>query len=225
MLEPMTAPYLAGYVPLCVALHWIMTNGGTLAVRLGDRQAWTAAVAKLHPLICGGEIEVIGLPRAGSLTEPLPGSALALVKVLAPLQTSIGDILLDAPSHIDCSFFCGQELWAKSFNDKLYQTGKPTPAWTHLQVNKAHVWARWPKPGAVAKAEAACSQWLMDQMRQSPTRRPKSKEAFWQEARTRFHRLGKLQFIRAWNKAIGEAGASAWSRAGRPSAKSNQPMK
>jgi hypothetical protein len=225
MLEPLTTPYLAGYVPLCVALHWIMTEAGTLTVHFDDAEAWAASVAELHPLICGGEVELIGKPRGGSLTERIPGSALALVKILAPLQQSIGDIVLEAPSHIDCSYFLGQENWAKRFNDRLYETGKPAPTWTHLQVSKAEVLARWPKPQPVVKTEAACCRWLVGEMQQSPKVRTKAKAAFWSDARTRFPTIGKRQFDRAWDKAIGESGAPEWAKAGRPRAKSNHHTK
>ena len=76
----------AGYVPLCVALHWIMAKGGTWSVRLDDVAAWTAAVAQVHPLICEGTLELIGQPRGETFTRPFQSSAFSLVRIRAPVD-------------------------------------------------------------------------------------------------------------------------------------------
>jgi hypothetical protein len=39
MLEPMARAGTAGYVPLCAAIPWIMTNGGSLVKQLKDEEA------------------------------------------------------------------------------------------------------------------------------------------------------------------------------------------
>jgi hypothetical protein len=62
-------------------------------------------------------------------------------------------------------------------------------------------------------------------MQQSPKVRTKAKAAFWSDARTRFPTIGKRQFDRAWDKAIGESGAREWAKAGRPRAKSKHHTK
>jgi hypothetical protein len=51
MLEPIERAGTAGYVPLCVALHWIMTSGGVTRVRagLGDRDGR----AQDRAVVCG----------------------------------------------------------------------------------------------------------------------------------------------------------------------------
>ena len=53
MLEPI-ANSTAAYVPLCAALHWIMTDGGTRKIAIDNKRAWNSAVDKLLPLISGG---------------------------------------------------------------------------------------------------------------------------------------------------------------------------
>ena len=216
MLEPMEGRDGAGYAPLCVALHWIMTGSGSIRVRLDDATAWASAVAKLRPLLAGGDVEVIGLPGTGRLAEVIPSTTFAVIKVLPPLRSPIADILLSSPSHIDCSCYLGEENWTKHCNDRLYVTGKPGPAWTHLQVRKSEILRRWPRPEATVRSETACMQWLADRMRQNPTARPKSKTAFWNEACQQFAGLGRRQFGRAWDRAIGMTGATGWSKAGRP---------
>ena len=216
MLEPMEDRDGAGYVPLCVALQWIMTAGGSLRVRLDDAKAWASAVAKLRPFLATGNFEVIGLPGAGGLPEVIPSTAFALVKILPPVNNPLVDILLSSPSHIDCACYLGDENWIKHFSDQLYVTGKRAPVWTHLQVRKAEILSRWPKPTPIQRAETACIAWLTDVMRNSPTTRPKSKDAFWNEARLQFPGLARRQFERAWNRALAETGATGWSKAGRP---------
>ena len=42
---------------------------------MDDESAWTTAVDKLLPLICGEDIDLIGLPCGQSLTERIPGHA------------------------------------------------------------------------------------------------------------------------------------------------------
>ena len=138
MLEPMTSPIPTGFVPLCVVLHWIMTSGGARSVALDDEAAWAALYfEKLFPLIYAGDIELIGLPCGQPLTERIPGHALTLVRVLPPLHDQLDAMLLNSPSHIDCSPFLDQEHWTRSLNDKLYMSGRGPAAWTHLQVKKA----------------------------------------------------------------------------------------
>jgi hypothetical protein len=216
MLEPMEGTETAGYVPLCVALHWIATGAGTKRIRLDDSEAWAAAVAKLRPLLAGGEFEVIGVPRAAALAEPIPGTAFALLNILPPIPNAIGDILVSAPSHVDCSCYLGEENWTKHFNDRLWISGRPTPAWTHLQVRKADILGRWPRPLPTARPETMCQRWLADLMRENPKNRPKPKTAFRVEAVERFPGLALRQFQRAWDAAIRETEARAWSKSGKP---------
>jgi hypothetical protein len=215
MLEPIANPVPAGYVPLCAALHWIMTSGGTRPVALDDEAAWTSSVEKLFPLICGGEIELIGLPCGQPLTERIPGHALTLVRVLPPLHDQLGDMLVNSPSHIACSPFMDEEHWSRGFNDQLCQSGRVSAAWTHLQVRKADVLSRWPKPAPTVKPQGDCYRWLLQQMQASPATKPKSRNAFWLEAEQKFRPIAKRQFVRAWDQAIADSGAQRWSMAGR----------
>jgi hypothetical protein len=219
MLEPISNPVLTGYVPLCAALHWIMTSGGTRRVAMDDETAWTSSVDKLFPLICAGEIELIGLPSGRHLTERIPGHTLALVRLLPPLRDrSVG---VDSPSHIACSPFMDEEHWRRGFNDQLYQSGHVGATWTHLQTRKADVLSRWPRPEPKAKSEQGCYRWLLEQMQRSPSIKSRSKEAIWTEAKQKFRPLAQRQFNRAWDKAIAESGAHPWAKAGRPSGKLN----
>jgi hypothetical protein len=213
MLEPITSGS-AGYVPFCSALHWIMTSRGTRQAAMDDEAAWNSSVQKLLPLICEEEIELIGL-RCGR-SERIPGHALAFIRVLSPLDDSIGNILLNAPSHIACSPYLDQKHWSRDCNDKLYEQGQTGATWTHLQVRKTHVLSKWPKPGPTARSGYDCKSWLIEQMQKSPDVRPKPKSAFWDEAKKMLPPLGRRQFDREWNEAIKETDAYNWKRAGAP---------
>jgi hypothetical protein len=44
MLEPISNAEPAGYVPLCAALHWIMTSSDTRPASMNDQEAWASSV-------------------------------------------------------------------------------------------------------------------------------------------------------------------------------------
>jgi hypothetical protein len=213
MIEPIAEGIENGFVPLCCALHWIMTSGGTRAVTIDDSDGWTRAVEKLLPHIHAEDIELIGLPRTGSLSEKIPGHALATIKVLMPFRIGSPE-LLEARSHIDTCVFIDQEHWSQNLNDKLYEKGQPSPTWTQLQVRKDQVLLQWPRPAPTSSSETGCVRWLLAEIKKSPERRSRPKEQFKTEAQRKFPGLADRQFERAWQKAIGESGATAWSRHG-----------
>jgi hypothetical protein len=214
MLEPMTNVAADGDVPLCVALHWIMSNGGVRAVNLDDTEAWASSVEKLRPLICADKVALIGLRPGHSDAERIPGLAFCVIKILMPFQETMRDILLNALPHVVCYCFEGREAWRDGWNDKLYETGRPEPSWAHLEVLKSDLLVHWPRPPAVVQNEIACSSWLEQEMRASPLLRPRPKAAFWEEARKRCPSLRRRQFDRAWDKSIDLASAYNWTKAG-----------
>lgn len=238
MLEPMLGEENAGYVPLCVALHWIMTSRGTQLKRLDDEDAWRSAVAELRPTLTVKSFEVIGLPGTGGLPEVIPNSAFALIDMPSPLHG--GGFLLSSPSSIDCSPYLGEEDWKKYFNDKLYVTGKQGPVWTHLQVRKADILSRWPgilgeapppvaessqqdRSGAAPKvAGANVKNWLISLMKQSPTVR-RSKDELFGEARERFGAdISRRSFDKTYTDAIDQVPGCKWNAQGRTPARNSR---
>ena len=165
------------------------------------------------------EIEMIGLRAGHGTTAPLPGHALTLVNVLQPLRMSIGDMLVSAPSHIVCMSYIDHQHWHRSFNDQLFETGKAGPAWSHLQVRKSQLLQRWPRGTSTIGIEQACYRWLCREMQATPEKRPKPRTAFLADAKAQFEGLADRQFLRTWQRAIGDTGAK-WSKSGRP--KSNR---
>jgi hypothetical protein len=219
-VEPIASADPVGYVPLCAALHWIMTGQGTRIVALDDHDAWRAACAKLLPPIQTGEVELTGFPAGGELAERIPGHVLSVIRILSPADLSFSELGLEKPAHIACAIFSDKETW-REWNDGLYVSGRPRAAWTHLQVRKKNVLCRWPHPTAQQKPELACLEWLVSQMESSRDVRLKSKDSFLEEARGKFKGLGQRQFHRAWDGAIARTGAVAWSKAGPPPRRSD----
>ena len=220
MYEPLTRPGDEGLVPLCAALHWIMTARGTVTVELDDRDAWRLACHAILPFLHSGEIALVGMPRGGSLSEQIPGYALGAIKILPPLNAPIADILLNSPPHIATSIFLGIDTWREHFSDRLFLSGEAVAAWTHLQLRKSEVLQRWPRPYPTNDAEAACVKWLLEEIRKSPQKRPRTRAKFSKEAKQKFRRLGKRQFDRAWDKAVEQA--PAWKKPG-PTPRSDHP--
>jgi hypothetical protein len=90
-----------------------------------------------------------------------------------------------------------------------------------VRVESARVRELWPELPSSSKATFDCRKWLVDQMRASPERRPKSKGCFRQEAMQRFPGLSKRQFDVVWLQAVEIANTPKWSRAGAPKKESN----
>jgi hypothetical protein len=154
MIEPVASPGSSGFVPLCSALHWIATKGGTLSVMLDDDVAWERACDSLLPLIHEGQVEILGLRPGAPFPEKIPGHTLALIKVVRPLNLGF-DQILSNPAHIACAAFCNRKQWEDGINDQLYLKGAGA-AWTHLQVPKSDLLKWWPRPESKAKPELDC---------------------------------------------------------------------
>jgi hypothetical protein len=138
MIEPMARAGTAGYVSFCVALHWIMTKGGTAGKNLEDFDAWNDSVQQILPLISTGEIQVIGRPISGGSAQTISGETFAAVVVSHALKDEFSIIVGDDP-WIGCMPYIDQQHWSSDFNDKLYLSKFGPATWTHLQVKKADV--------------------------------------------------------------------------------------
>jgi len=79
----------------------------------------------------------------------------------------------------------------------------------------------WPRPVGKAKSEIECRRWLIGLMRESPARRTHPKAELRNIAFRKFKPISLRQFNGAWNRAIEEAGALQWKKAGRTPKKSN----
>jgi hypothetical protein len=221
MIEPMTRADERDYVPLCSAIHWIMTKGGIAFGRFDDSEAWDSAVGKLMKHITLGDLEIVGRARDQGTAVPIAPQVFSDIPVPSPFPWSVVDLAISAPSHIACVPYGDEARWEAGANDKLYEQGESLEAWSRLQVKKSRVLALWSKPSGKAVNESNCRKWLADQMRASMTSRPKRKKEFLSDALQRFPGIGPRQFVRAWEDAIAETGARAWSKAGAPKKQSN----
>jgi hypothetical protein len=217
-LEPMTGQET--YVPLSVALCWGMTSGGAKDVALRDKAAWEGAVKELMPQVSGGSIEIIG-QDIENISKPLPCTAFDSVAVPHPLN--IVDVLFEAPTHIQCDFYTDDDSWKGDGGDKFFAAGSARPKWKLLKVRRANVLTLWPKPTRNEMAPLECEHWLSEKMIESPARQPKSKTAFFKEARQKFRGLSRRQFEMAWDAAIKKTKSAQWSKPGRLRKKSNHP--
>jgi hypothetical protein len=138
MIEPMMRRGNAGYVPLCSALHWIMTEGGQRVRHMEDSQSWAAAVERLSPLISTGEVQIIGKPISGGPPKEIEGHIFAGILVSQPTRHSFEMITGDNP-WINCTAYIDEQYWGKDFNDELYLHRSGSASWTHLQVRKSDI--------------------------------------------------------------------------------------
>jgi hypothetical protein len=137
MLGPMMRLGTAGYVPLCSALHWVMTEAGQKFRHLEDTQSWKAAVERLISLMSTGEVQVIGRDIHGQ-SGTIDGVIFAGISVGEPFRESFSLISGDKP-WISCTPYIDEEHWERSFNDCMYLKSFGPASWTHLKVKKADV--------------------------------------------------------------------------------------
>jgi len=138
MLEPMTRPDTAGYVPLCSVLHWIMSDAGSVKRNLEDAESWNASVERLLPLISSGEIEIIGKPTSGGPAERVDGHIFANISVSHPSHDSVSSLSND-DAWVSCTPYVNAQYWGNTFNDQIFLRRASPAAWTHLQVKKNDV--------------------------------------------------------------------------------------
>jgi hypothetical protein len=110
MIEPMTRTGTAGYVPLCSAVHWIMTGAGQKPQDLEDSQSWRSSSERLSSLISTGEVQIIGRPISGGPPATIEGHIFAGILVCEPMRNSLDIILGDNP-WISCTPYVDEKTW------------------------------------------------------------------------------------------------------------------
>jgi hypothetical protein len=138
MIEPMMRAGTAGYVPLCSAVHWIMTEAGRTVQHLEDSEAWNASADQLLPLISTGEVKIIGTPSSGVNPQQIEGHIFAGILLGEPMRDSFDMVAGDKP-WISFTPYVDEQHWKADFNDLLYLHKAGPASWTHLQVKKADV--------------------------------------------------------------------------------------
>jgi hypothetical protein len=103
--------------------------------------------------------------------------------------------------------------------------GQLTPRWTGLILSAATSPRASEKTVKVGKentkrnssnaSKIKCRDWLENEMRASPNKRPHAKSKYFEDAKKKFPDLSERSFNRAWSDAI-EKTNSEWDVAGRP---------
>ena len=200
------------HVPLCVAIAWVATKGGSSFIEIRNDVAWQRGAKDLLQRVASGKIEVIGRACDDDIDRELPCVSFSRIRVLPLAPTALTDISLTASSYIDCEFSDS----IGNCDDRLFQRGQPHPTWTRIALKRTDVLQYWPVPPASNKGELGCREWLKSLMMASPAEKTKPKAAFLTEAQMKFAKLGPRRFNAAWARAIEETGATAWGRAGAP---------
>ncbi len=72
------------------------------------------------------------------------------------------------------------------------------------------------RPVQTIAGQTACQKWLLEEILASRNRRTGTKEYFLRLAKEKFDDISERSFNTAWANAVRQAGAPAWSGAGRP---------
>jgi hypothetical protein len=148
MIEPMTRPETADYIPVSSALLWMTTNAGSTS--LSDTAAWEAAVNRLRPLISTEQIEIIGRQAGSGPSRPIKGHIFADVLVSGPLKDPAWS---SGGNPWILSFPYNPEMWERGFNDQLFLYSSTPAAWTHLQLKKSDVLREFQDATTIGKLE------------------------------------------------------------------------
>jgi uncharacterized protein YndB with AHSA1/START domain len=173
--------------------------------------------AKLIQFLSKGRLISEGTPRGGGRSVIIPRSIWQRDRTYIDLEN--GDLLEinpraeDETTMLSRPTFTGLMLLRPAAGSHVLES--PKAAFHPERTPATTATAR----GVVTKTTSrdACKRWLCDLMQASLDRRPKPKEAYWQEAQQKWSgRLSKRAFDRVWNNAVEATGADKWSEGGRP---------
>jgi hypothetical protein len=102
--------------------------------------------------------------------------------------------------------------------DSVAKINSDEPCYDEVRVLRAQICGFWEPRSVTSSMGAAtrCRQWLIEQIKLSPSRRPRPKKEFRQSAKEEFKGLSGNQFDMQWNLAIEDQGATKWRQAGAP---------
>lgn len=201
------------FVPLSSAIYWIATRAGSHQVKVGDAATWETSAKRVSAKIQAGKVELIG--RTDLKNEGIPGIRLAGIPIRSPGEVAPFNIGISASSHISCSMFLSRDDWLHDGGDRFYPAGSISPTHTHLQVRNSDVLNSFPQPAANAGDLQAIKNWLIAEMRASPSRRPKTRPEYQAEGATKYGiTIGTRAFKDIWREAMREAPAPLWAKSG-----------
>ena len=105
--EPAIRPEGPGYMGLSAAACWIACKGGVGSFFARDKEAWSAAFAKLLPAIASGDVEIIGRQNGLVLPDRINGRKFSSIPVDYPYQDhACSDLELGNEARLECSGYC-----------------------------------------------------------------------------------------------------------------------
>ena len=194
-------------IPLCRAIDLMAFGGGNLPrlplkIVAKRQQAATA----LFDAAKHSRVSLIGHPGPqGNTSEPITPTYFDDARCLGhddnTIETKTSDI--------------GMPKYVAIRGDRNH---KHFPVWSHVRV-ETKTFLRWlesQRPSSKVHNEDKCKNWLIEQMRKSPTERSGPKATYFEQAQRRFSGTSKRGFDILWREAVKESGASAWAKPGAP---------
>jgi hypothetical protein len=144
--EPAIRPEGPGYMGLSAAACWIACEAGAGSFFTRDKEAWSAAFAKLLPAIADGNVEIIGRQNGLGLPDRINGRKFSSISVDYPYRDrACSDLELGNEARLDCSgyYWEDEDRW-EHYSDALWGAGDNRPEHTHLKVKKEDIRRLWP---------------------------------------------------------------------------------
>jgi hypothetical protein len=144
--EPAIRPEGQGYMGLSAAACWIACKRGVGSFFARDKEAWSAAFAKLLPAIADGNVEIIGRQNGLGHPDRINGRKFSSISVDYPYQDRVcSDLEFGNEARLECSgYYWEDEDGWEHYSDALWGAGDSRPEHTHLQVKKEDIRLLWP---------------------------------------------------------------------------------
>jgi hypothetical protein len=221
--EPHRAVWCAsfGQGPNSEAALGFMRKFDEPAVKYNTVQAANALLARrfaaLMKLLVIGRLHAEGVPRGGGKSVSIPRSIWQRDRTYIDLDN--GDLLEMTPRADDHTTALSRPTFTGLMLLKA-EVGSITTSLVSADIGPVKdIVSRVAVRNVITKttSRSACRVWLMELMRESPTRRPHPKNKYWMEAQDKWPgSLSKRVFDEVWNDAVENTGAVRWSAVGRP---------
>jgi hypothetical protein len=162
--EPAIHPEGLGYMALSAVACWIACEGGAGSFFTRDKEAWSAAFAKLLSAIASGDVEIIGRQSGLALPDRINGRKFSSIPVDYPYQDrACSDLELGNEARLQCSgyYWKEEDRW-EHYSDALWGAGESQPEYTHLQVKKEDIRRLWPiAPQKISAEELSAKEYYL----------------------------------------------------------------
>jgi hypothetical protein len=214
-LGPAERPDGPGNMRYSEAAYWIASDRGRLKASDIDSKIWQSAYRELNDRIISKGVTLFGRRTGKGAPEKIQ-EVYQFSSVPIELPLSGDPFVRDGAPYVLCRLGRDEDHWELHFNDHLKADWRSDdPLISHLEVDKSDIAAFWPTPSSTESLQRTCERLLIREMQASPRQKLKSKETLEAEMCALIPGLGNNQFDRAWDVAVKQTGAIAWSKAGR----------